>query len=270
MFETIRSVLILIWSLAVNMPIATLAILGVILAISAFFAGLMCVFENRSKKKNAQKVDEKQIEKKALNKIKNEEVITPAFENKPITSNEVVKLDPDVKEMVTTKDDVEKNEKALPFILEDNEKTEPEFDIINFIIENYNYKNVELSKGSIVDEMEINQKGVFLIFKDNNLKGDVKGERFDEFLHVKKRKIPNPVFQKHAYRSVVNKWLKTDEKIIETLFIAPKIKESIPSIGIFKSEDSLKSYLQGKPNLLTIDNVFTLSERVDFLDKRRK
>lgn len=262
MYETAKVFLEMSWQLLKGMPMMFLALLGVIVVISAFLSGIMCLFDCRKAKRK--KTKQCQLKEKANEKM-------PLKKNTPVLSEDVVfEAERENQKIITDETIGLEMANTPPIINETIDVEAPEyFSLDNLKIENYTYNNIRISKTSFVDKIELSKSGIYLIFKDTKMKGSLLGFMTDEFIVNKKKKIPNPLFPKYHYKTLVNKWFKTNESYINVLILAPKIKESNPAVGVFKSIDDIHSYINSREEVFDDDMLYNLSESVYFLEKRR-
>lgn len=154
--------------------------------------------------------------------------------------------------------------------LKDEEKINAESPFFsNFDIEEYHYDNVKLDTEHIIDKLYFSKKGIFLIFKMDELKGEIKGELDNEFIYIGKKKIFNPFIQKSCYVSKLNNILKEDINFFEIAFISKKIKNHETS-NIFTDFENFISSVNKKEDAFDENKLTEISDKLYYLEKRRK
>lgn len=276
MLDTAKEFGLMVWNMLNGMPMFFLALLGIVIFISALLSGMMCFFDSKKKKKKKLKELEKtnkdllvKKEDAVFEETKEVSIKSPIEENK---NNALEKETLPVKQEISLES--KRKEPVVSLMSNtDEDVKEKSIDFIDFGLDSFSHKNVNINNVNFIDEIKIEKSGIFLIFKEDQIKGLITGEVFNEYLYIGKEKknktILNPTFKKFAYKKIVNRWFKTSEDNIEILFLTPKIKKSNPELNLFKTENELLSYIEEKQELFTNDEVFNLNESVYFLDRRR-
>ena len=158
-----------------------------------------------------------------------------------------------------------KPKKKSKLIKENREPT-----ISTFEIEDYLYNNVKVDEKTFVDKILINKKGVFLIYKDENLRKTITGNLNDEFLMIKNKKIPYPLLLKDGTKNKVKIWIDREDLKIETVILSKKIKKNNNELNIFKKEEDFEKEIESRENVYNKDQMFEINEKLIFLEKRRK
>ena len=151
-----------------------------------------------------------------------------------------------------------------------NKKRKKEPKISTLEIDEYFYKNVQVDENHKIEEILLTKKGIFIIFENNELKGTVKGDIKDENLTIKKKKINNPFLLKEGVKIKTNNWLRTDISLIKTIFISKKIKKAANDLDIYKTKQDFLNKIKQEKDIITNEDLFKLSERLVFLEKRKK
>lgn len=151
-----------------------------------------------------------------------------------------------------------------------NKKLKKEPKISTLEIDEYFYKNVQVDENHKIEEILLTKKGIFIIFENNELKGIVKGDIKDENLTIKKKKINNPFLLKEGVKIKTNNWLRTDISLIKTIFISKKVKKAPNDLDIYKTKQDFLNKIKQEKDIITNEDLFKLSERLVFLEKRKK
>ncbi len=151
-----------------------------------------------------------------------------------------------------------------------NKKIRKEPKISTLEIEEYFYKNVQIDDNHKIEELLLTKKGIFIIFENHELKGTITGDTRDENLLIKKKKINNPFLLKEGVKLNTNDWLKVDLSLIKTIFISKKIKKVSSELNIYKTKQDFLNKIKQEKDIITNEELFKLSEKLVFLEKRKK
>lgn len=125
------------------------------------------------------------------------------------------------------------------------------------------YENeIIIDENQKIDRLYGNKKGIYLIFEYKKLKGNLIGDKYDEFLFIKKNKILNPLNEKHSYIKRFSINYHIPEEYIKLVFIMPKIKEiNVDNTLFFKSDNELEAFIEKENDLIDEELLFNYSER---------
>lgn len=126
------------------------------------------------------------------------------------------------------------------------------------------YENeIIIDENQKIDRLYGNKKGIYLIFEYKRCKGNLTGDKYDEFLFIKKNKILNPLNEKHSYIKRFSINYHIPEEYIKLVFIMPNIKEiNVSNTLFFKSDDELEAFVEKENDLIDEELLYNYSERL--------
>ena len=131
----------------------------------------------------------------------------------------------------------------------------------------FTFSNVKIDQNQKIDKIFGYKSGIYLVFNYPKIKGVLTGDLEDEFIFMNKKKILNPINEKHSYIAKISKKFNIEEENIKIVIKTENVKSIELKNNNNKCIKTDENFDFGQGHSLTEEQLYSMS---DILEKSNR